>query len=145
MTDIFTSLEADHRGVERLFQQYAESPDDAIARDICDALTQHGEIEAQVLYPEIRRIVDGGDDLADDAEAQHAAIATVIAQILYAPLPDLGPLIADLNDLVVPHVASEEDELFPLLREAGGDAEALGQRLDAARVEAQSRASRQVG
>jgi hemerythrin superfamily protein len=139
VSGIFEALSADHREVEQLFEQYATHPDDTVARQICDALTIHAEVEERVLYPELRRIVDGGDDLADDAEAEHAAIRLLIARVHEEPPIDLQPLIDGLRDDVEQHVAVEEHSLFPMLRESGADAEALGRRLETARAEAAAR------
>jgi hemerythrin superfamily protein len=145
MTDIFESLTRDHRDVEQLFTRYAEGGDDAVAHEICDALTLHSEIEEQVLYPEIRRIIDGGDDLADIAEAEHATVRLLIARIWEAPPVELQPLIDELRGDVERHVASEENELFPQLLAAGANADALGQRVDTVRAEISSRSSAKPG
>ncbi|MDQ1535340.1 MAG: hypothetical protein QOF28_3101 [Actinomycetota bacterium] len=141
MPDVFVSLAQDHRDVEQQFERYGDSPDDAVAREIGETLTVHSEVEEHVLYPEIRRLVDGGDDLVDDAQAEHAAIATLIARLYDAPPPDLRPLIKELQQQVSRHIASEESELFPLLRDSGADAEALGARAELVRAEASSRSS----
>jgi hemerythrin superfamily protein len=145
MTDIFESLARDHRDVEKLFARYAETGDDAIAHDICDALTIHTEVEEHALYPELRRIVDDGDDMANVAEAEHAAARVLIARIYETPPIDLRPLVDELRATVEHHVAAEESDLFPRLRESGADAEALGRKADAARGEVPSRSSGQVG
>jgi hemerythrin superfamily protein len=145
MTDLFESLMRDHREVEKLFAAYRENGEDATAHAICDALAVHAQAEEEVLYPEVRRLVDDGDDLANQAEAEHAAAQLLIARVYEAPPIDLHELIAELQSAVELHVASEENALFPKLREAGADAEALGQKLTTARAEATSRSSNQVG
>jgi hemerythrin superfamily protein len=145
MTDFFESLANDHRDVEKLFSAFETDHDDATAHEICAALTLHAEVEEQVLYPEIRRIVDDGDDLANAAEDEHGAVRALIARVYEAPPPDLGPLMDEMRQLVERHVQSEEVELFPRLRDSGADPEALGARADAARGEAVSRSSGQVG
>jgi iron-sulfur cluster repair protein YtfE (RIC family) len=145
MTDIFESLTRDHRDVEQLFTRYDETGDDAVAHQICDALTLHSEIEEQVLYPEIRRIVDGGDDLANVAEAEHATVRLLTERVWEAPPVDLHPLINELRVEVSHHVAVEEQELFPQMHESGVNAKALSQMADALRAEVRSRSSGKVG
>jgi len=145
MTDLFDALSRDHRDVEQLFARYAETGDDVVAHRICDALTLHTEVEEAVLYPELRRIVDDGDDMANDAEAEHAAIRLLIARVYESPPIDLRPVIDEIRKGVEHHVMIEEGELFPQLREAGADAEALGRKLETVRGEASSRSSGQVG
>jgi len=124
---------------------FASDGDDATARQICDALTLHAEVEEQVLYPEVRRIVDDGDDLVNDAENEHGAARALIARVYEAPPPDLEPLMNEMRAMVEEHVHSEESSLFSKLREAGADLDALGHRADAVRGEATSRSSGQVG
>jgi hemerythrin superfamily protein len=132
VADGFEYLAEQHRELDRLFRRYAEDPDDAIAREICVALTAHAAAEEEALYPELRRIVDGGDDLADDAEAQHGAAKTIIARIYDSPPEDLRPLVEELKRDVIAHVRFEEDELFPAMAESGVDADQLDARLRAA-------------
>lgn len=145
MSDIFEALSADHREVERLFELHAAGPDDALARQIGNELTVRAEVEEQVLYPELRRIVDDGDDLADDAAAEHAPMRVLVARVHEAPPVDLQPLIDRLRADVEHHVQVEESTLFPMLREAGADADALGRKLEAARGDATARRSGHVG
>ena len=66
MADGFEMLAEDHRAVERLFETYVHDNEDSVAREICEELTLHTQVEEAALYPALRRYVDGGDDLADD-------------------------------------------------------------------------------
>jgi hemerythrin superfamily protein len=145
MPDAYDLLAADHREVEELLRRYEESGDDAIAREIADMLTLHAEIEEQVLYPEVRRLVDGGDDLANEAESEHALVRSLIARMIDSPPDDLQSLVREIGDDVAVHVRREEETIFPMMRECGVDAADLGNRLEAARGEAPSRSSGQVG
>jgi len=145
VADGFEILSAQHRDVERLFERYSSDPDDAIARQLCDLLTRHEDTEAQALYPELRRIVDGGDDLADDAQAAHGVVATIVARISDSPPEDLRPLIDQLRTAVTEHVRFEEEQIFPELSEAGVDGAKLAAKVDAATGGAPSESSGQVG
>ena len=139
MADGFEVLSAQHREVERLFDQFVAAPDDAIAREICEKLTVHAEIEEKALYPEMRRLVDDGDDLADEAEAEHGVAKTIIARLYDSPPEDLRPLIDELQRIVTAHVKSEEERLFPVMAESGVDADALARRLETASSEVSAR------
>ena len=142
MADGFEQLIADHRKVADLFRQYQSDGEDALAHTICDELAVHSAIEERVLYPQLRRLVDGGDDLADTAEAEHATIATLIATIEQTPPEDLHGVMNELQADVEQHVGDEENELFPTMRESGVDAEQLGARLEEAKAHAQSTVTR---
>jgi hemerythrin superfamily protein len=145
MADIFESLIADHREVDDMLTRARQDADPVLVRQICDVLTLHAEIEESVLYPEVRRIVDGGDDIVNDAETEHAAIRTLVAQIYEAPPADLTRLLEALQSNVVDHVKIEESEIFPALIDCGAKADELGRRLDAARGESAARSSGEVG
>jgi hemerythrin superfamily protein len=135
MAEGFEMLEADHRDVEARFENYLHDNDDALAREVCRALTAHTAIEEQALYPRLRRYVDGGDDLADRATTEHAAVAALIARIYDSPPASLLDLMTELRRDVEAHVGWEEAELFPSMRDAGVDAAELGAALEAARAE----------
>src|SRR4051812_13454452 len=104
MVDVFESLSRDHRSVEALFGAYEENGEDATAHRICEELTIHAEAEEEVLYPEVRRLVDGGDDRANTAEAEHAAVRALIARVYESPPSDLRPLMDAIRTAVEGHV-----------------------------------------
>jgi hemerythrin superfamily protein len=134
MPDGFEMLADDHRTVERLFETYRHDNEDSVVREICEHLTSHASVEEAVLYPTLRRYVDGGDDLADAAEQEHGVVKTLIARIYDSPPDDLLGLVTELRRDVEQHVRSEESDLFPQMREAGVDAERLGADIEAARA-----------
>ena len=145
MSDGFERLTQDHREVEQLFARYETTRDEAIAREIAELLTLHSEAEEQVLYPELRRLVDGGDDLADESVQEHASIATLLARMQDSPPADLRDLVDAIAAQVAEHVRREESVIFPAMRESAVDADELGRRLEAAEGEAPSRSSGTVG
>ena len=145
MTDGFEMLAEDHRTAERLFETCLHDNEDSVAREICEHLTTHTQLEEKVLYPALRRNVDDGDDLADQAEAEHATVKTLIARIYDSPPAGVLELVAELRRDVEHHVEREESKLFPTMRDSGVDAEDLGAAIESARTTAaSSRTSRPV-
>ncbi len=142
MPDGFEMLSEDHRQVERLFDTYTHDPEDSIAHDICARLSVHTRVEEATLYPALRRYVDGGDDLADVAEQEHAVAKSIIARIYDSPPGNLSDLVAELRSEVAHHVESEESELFPEMRESGVDADVLGTEIEGARPAAEANTAR---
>jgi iron-sulfur cluster repair protein YtfE (RIC family) len=142
VSDGFEVLRAEHREAAQLFDLYQTSPDDHLARTIFTELTLHTQAEERALYPELRRLVDGGDDLADEAEAEHGAVKALIARAYDSPPPDLAPLVQSLRTDVEAHVQREESELFPAMRESGVDAALLAERLESAKRELEARGTR---
>ena len=145
MSDGYEFLMREHRQVESMFEQYRQQPDDALAHRIAEALTLHTEAEEAALYPQLRKYVDGGDDLAADVEYEHATVKSQIARLYEAPPTDLAPLVRDIEQNVAAHVRREEDEIFPAMRESGVDADGLARALERAEGEAPSRSSGNVG
>ena len=145
MADGFEFLSREHRSVETMFEQYRGEPDDALAHRIAEALTLHAEAEEAALYPQLRKYVDGGDDLAAESEDEHATLKSQIARLYEAPPTDLAPLMRQIEQNVVDHVRREEQEIFPAMRESGVDADGLGRALERAQGEAPSRSSGNVG
>jgi iron-sulfur cluster repair protein YtfE (RIC family) len=142
VADGFELLRTQHRHVAELFDRYNGSSDEAVAREIWTELTLHTEAEERALYPQLRRLVDGGDDMADIADGEHAAIKALIARAYDSPPADLRPLMQSLREDVQRHVAREEREVFPAMEEAGVDPAQLADRLHAAEGELESRGTK---
>src|SRR5581483_2126884 len=108
MADGFAILSDEHVKARELFERCLSTQDEAALRELCDALTVHAQLEEQVLYPELRRLVDGGDDYADDAEQEHAAVKVLVERVEIVAPPDLGEVVAEMQRLVEAHAAHEE-------------------------------------
>ena len=138
--DAIALLEADHREVEALFDQYEAAQDDsdkgAIAAQICLALKVHAQIEEELFYPPARDKT-GDADLVDEAIVEHMGAKTLIAQIeaMQPGQPLYDAKVKVLSEQVRHHVEEEESELFPEVRETRMDLEALGARLSARKAE----------
>ena len=137
-TDAIELLTADHRKVEKLFKQYSKLVEDeasynekeALAASICSELTIHAQVEEEIFYPAARNALDE-EDLIDEAIVEHASAKDLIAQLEeMAPDDDLfDAKIKVLSELIEHHVEEEEDEMFPKLRKAKLDTDALGPQL----------------
>jgi hemerythrin superfamily protein len=120
--DGFIWLEHDHRAIEEQFQTFLRDNEEPVVRELCEHLTHHSHTEDSALYPALRRYVDGGDDLADRAQQEHAAIATMVAELSQSTIPDrLVDQVSQLREIVTAHVEFEESELFPAMRSCGVD------------------------
>jgi hemerythrin superfamily protein len=128
-------LTNDHREIDALFERYRGESDDQSAHQIFERLALHSAMEHLVLYPEVRRLVDGGDDLIDRAEAEHSALQELTASALATPPADLRPLVNELEDQVRAHVEFEETEMFPGIAESGADLEHLADAMEQVRNE----------
>jgi hemerythrin superfamily protein len=137
--DAIELLEAQHRGVERLFADLAREDGDrrALLVGLADLLTAHATIEERHFYPTFRGVETR--TLVEDAFDDHREVKQMVVHLL-----DVGPLderfaaeLAELQDRVNEHVAAEETDLFPRARDALDDdeLEAMAQEMTATLAE----------
>jgi hemerythrin superfamily protein len=93
-------------------------------RDLVDEVTielvRHSVAEEQYLYPAVREYVEGGDRLADKELADHGRVENLLKQLerMDTEDPQMSPVLQQLMDEVAAHVEDEENNLFPMLRQA---------------------------
>jgi hemerythrin superfamily protein len=137
--DAMDMLLEDHRRVEEMFEEFESTKDDEDDDEkaqrvsaICLELTIHATLEEEIFYPAARAALgEDGDELLDEAEVEHDTARMLIAELAEsAPGDDLyDAKVKVLGEYVRHHVAEEEGELFPKLREAEFDSEALGEEM----------------
>lgn len=143
--DAIELLMEDHEVVKKLFKQYnalcEEGAEDderqALAMKICAMLMVHTSIEEEIFYPMAREALEE-QNLLDEAEVEHDAAKELISQI-----EDGSPSEDDLYDAKVHvlgeyvdhHVKEEEKEMFPKIKKATLDLEALGQEMQQRKIE----------
>lgn len=140
--DAIDLLALDHDEIRQWFDEYDDLVDDgtddearqALALQICNALTAHTAAEEEVFYPAVRAAL-GDDDEVDEAESEHAAMRELIGQIQLLDASDdrFDTTVAVLSELVRRHVQEEEGEIFPLMRESRTDLQILGEQIAAVR------------
>lgn len=145
--DAIKLLKDDHREVEGYFKQYEKLEDDAekqaLADQICLALTVHAQIEEEIFYPTAREGIDD-DDLLDEAEVEHASAKQLIAEIQAMKSGDrlFDAKVTVLGEYINHHVEEEESEMFPEARDSDLDLKALGVQLEERKAELMAQAGR---
>jgi hypothetical protein len=144
--DGFADIEADHRRVLDLLDDYHDAPDDGLAHHICTELAVHARAEEVTLYVRLRELGSGesqdpdivdGMALLDRALAEHSEVETQVARVLAAPPVDLTEVMAHIRRGIGAHVGFEEAEILPRLRTLL-DAETLHSDFAAAKEAARS-------
>ena len=145
--DAIDLLDAEHRAVKALFDDYRQLSDHkaggarrkALAETICMELTIHMRLEEEMFYPPVREAVRD-DDLLDEAEVEHAGAKELIGQILSMQPGDelYDAKVTVLGEYIAHHVKEEREEMFPRARKSGIDLAALGERLRTRRQELQA-------
>lgn len=133
MPDAITILQEDHRRVESLFEQYKQKKDPAVVEQICNELTVHAIVEEGLVYPMLASEAPKGKEMEPELVHEHMEVKNAIAQIkLRGPDdPGVDRFVQTIIDGITHHVTEEENEVFPLLKEALGQARlaALGDML----------------
>lgn len=134
--DAISLLKADHREVEKLFEEYQSTDDSAgkaeIAQQICQELTIHAMIEEEIFYPACRE-EDIEEDMLDEAQVEHDGAKTLILE-LEAGSPDddfYDAKVMVLSEMIKHHVNEEEKRggIFTKARQSDIDLEAMGRAL----------------
>jgi hemerythrin superfamily protein len=128
--DMITVLLDDHRAVERIFTELEGGEGEpehrrALADSAIALLQRHMTAEDEYLYPTVREAVPGGAALADRELREHASALDAMRALrgVSAADPQFDRLLRDLMVDIRGHLAEEETDVFPRLREACSEQE----------------------
>jgi hemerythrin superfamily protein len=138
--DALELLKQDHQAVKDLFDQIDDAEDGKQRKKLFDQIdTQlniHAHIEETVFYPEMQKI-DQLKDMVEEALAEHQEVKTLLEKIegLDPEAEQFSASLEELMENVEHHVAEEEDEMFPKVRERCDQAtlDRLGDQLESAK------------
>jgi hypothetical protein len=135
--DACTLLDEDHNQVARLFEQYKAAHDASrqklLARQICQELVVHMQIEEEIFYPAFGRAT-GDTKLLQESKREHQEAREFIARLEQTPMD--SKLMLDLEDAILHHVNDEREKMFPQARTAQGlDLMGLARQLEARKTE----------
>jgi hemerythrin superfamily protein len=148
MADFVTVLTEDHRRVEQLFNQFDETGDAGVARQIFLELSVHSMVEEELLYGLYSAKVDNAGAAEARAEHQEAKDLIVALEGMDPESDEFVSTMGQLKASVMHHVEEEENEIFPKILEKIPDtASILGDDIVARKavVQEQMRADRSVG
>lgn len=146
--DAIALLIEDHKRVRKLFKQFDKMKEDgqpaekeALARQICEELKLHTEVEEKIFYPAVRKAIKE-EDMLDEALVEHASAKDLIAQIEEGDPKDgmWAARVSVLGEYVEHHVSEEEEEMFPKAKKAKLDLEALGEEIEEMKMSRQGAA-----
>lgn len=135
-------LAADHRTVERLFEEFEKATSSdrkaKLAQQICTELKIHAQIEEEVFYPALRGKID--EDLLNEAWVEHDGAKVLINDIEASGPEDefFDAKVTVLSEEIKHHVKEEEkqqDNMFQQARAADVDLEELGRAMLARKEE----------
>ena len=125
-TDAIVLLREDHKELRRTFREFQQTDDKArkgeLVSRMIELLTVHTYLENECVYPAVRELVpDVEDDILESYEEHH--VADVLCVELMSMSPDDERFTAKTTVLIESvrhHIAEEEQEWFPQVREALG-------------------------
>jgi hemerythrin-like domain-containing protein len=134
--DAIELLKRDHAEVKKAFKQFEKAkykdPDACkeFLASICMAIEMHAKVEEEIFYPAARKRIKD-DDLVNEAQVEHNSAKQLIAEMekLAGDDPMLKAHAQVLSEYVNHHVKEEENELFPKVKRAKLDLEALAQQI----------------
>jgi hemerythrin superfamily protein len=148
MADFVTVLTQDHRRVEQLFNQFDQTGDAGIARQIFLELSVHSMVEEELLYGLYSAKVDNAGAAEARREHQDAKDLILALEGMEPGSDEFLSTMGQLKASVMHHVEEEESEMFPKILDTIPDtASTLGDDIVARKavVEEQMRADRSVG
>ena len=123
--NVIDELMTDHREVEELFARIEALPSGDKDRKLhadqaTIELVRHSVAEEAYLYPAVREHVAKGDAIADKELDDHSRAERLMKDLesCDADDPDFDRLLGMLMNEIRSHVADEEENLFPMLRQA---------------------------
>jgi hemerythrin superfamily protein len=121
-TDLIELLLADHKAAETLLGQVGQDGVDqsALFDQIVHDLVAHETAEEEVLYPEVRATVPGGNALADARIGEQQTAEGLMAKMEHMDRTagEFSHSLTELRDAAMAHAKAEEAGVFPKLRES---------------------------
>jgi hemerythrin superfamily protein len=136
-SDAIAILTDDHKTVKKLFKDFEKLKEkgdaaekESLVEEICAELTIHAEVEEEVFYPAAREAIND-DALINEAEVEHASAKDLIEQLqaMDSSDPMYEAKVTVLSEQIDHHVEEEEKEMFPKVKKAKLDLEALGEEI----------------
>lgn len=141
--EAISMLIEDHQKVQKLFKTFDRTEDEQqqeeLAKQICNELTVHTELEEQVFYPAAREVLEKSDTV-DEAEIEHQVAKELVEKIKQSRPQDdeFCALVTVLCEYVNHHIEEEQTELFPQLKKTEIDFDALGEEMQQKKQELRS-------
>jgi len=146
MANAIELIKADHKKVEQLYQSYQTgngqtSHRQTTAREICQELALHAQIEEEIFYPAIeRQLGTEGATLITEARNEHTEMKRAMSKLQESEFagPECTRLLQEMMRGVHHHVQEEESELLPTAQQQlGGELERLGNQMQQRKQEVQ--------
>lgn len=136
-TNAISMLKSDHKKVTDLFDKFERTKEagsshekGSLVQAICFELLVHAAVEEDIFYPAVRKAIHD-DDLMNEAKVEHAGAKDLIHQPegMHPDDEMFDAKVKVLSEYIRHHVKEEQDEMFPKIKKADLDLEALGSKM----------------
>jgi hemerythrin superfamily protein len=127
-------LKSDHKKIKDLFAQFEKAKDTRSKRKIVkqaiSELKVHATIEEEIFYPPVRKEIDD-TKMMNEANEEHHVAKLLIAELdaMKGSEDQYEAKFIVLAENVRHHIKEEEKEMFPKVKKAKIDLEALGNKM----------------
>ncbi|MEI2784367.1 MAG: hemerythrin domain-containing protein [Candidatus Nanopelagicales bacterium] len=122
--DVIDLLMSEHREVESLLDQIAQTEQQPNARDIADQviamLIKHSVAEEMYVYPAMEEYLENGKQEVEHDKQEHQELEELLKQLegLEVEDPEFPQCVSRIQEVLADHVSDEETEQFPKMRAA---------------------------
>lgn len=128
-------IRQDHKKVEGLFKKFEQTQGAQAKRRLAEnAMTElevHAALEEEIFYPAVKKEVDDGSSMVQEATEEHQTVKQLISELkrMQGADEEFESQFSQLMQNVQHHVEEEENEMLPKVEESQLDLNSLGQQM----------------
>ena len=128
-------IRQDHKKVEGLFKKFEQTQGSQAKRRLAEnamaELEVHAALEEEIFYPAVKKEVDDGSSMVQEAIEEHQTVKQLINELKRMEEADeeFESQFSQLMQNVQHHVEEEENEMLPKVEESQLDLNSLGQQM----------------
>lgn len=128
-------IRQDHKKVEGLFKKFEQTQGSQAKRRLAEnamaELEVHAALEEEIFYPAVKKEVDDGSSMVQEAIEEHQTVKQLISKLKGMQEADeqFESQFSQLMENVQHHVEEEESEMLPKVEESQLDLNSLGQQM----------------
>ncbi len=128
-------IRQDHKKVEGLFKKFEQTQGSQAKRRLAEnamaELEVHAALEEEIFYPAVKKEVDDGSSMVQEAIEEHQTVKQLISKLkgMQEADEEFESQFSQLMENVQHHVEEEESEMLPKVEESQLDLNSLGQQM----------------
>ncbi|HEU4637590.1 MAG TPA: hemerythrin domain-containing protein [Candidatus Binatia bacterium] len=138
-------IRQDHKKVEGLFKKFEQTQGSQAKRRLAEnamaELEVHAALEEEIFYPAVKKEVDDGSSMVQEAIEEHQTVKQLISELkgMQEANEEFESQFSQLMENVQHHVEEEESEMLPKVEESQLDLNSLGQQMAQRKQQMQNR------